>query len=201
PEIMSAGRTRSWTGPIQRRASGSRAPRADRLRPFVARRYSLRSQPARSLALTRRYSLRSQPARSLALTRRPLLPVRAQYRGRPLMAATKVRKRDTGEAGNKGEFGSLHRGESQVEVQVDEKPVEYSFLEKFEAMADQYEHDFEGFPISFANADLRGKYLPAPGGDPAREARFMRSNHTGAIPQRMALAVSSTSDLKMTDEE
>lgn len=117
------------------------------------------------------------------------------------MAATKVRKRDTGEAGNKGEFGSLHRGESQVEVQVDEKPVEYSFLEKFEEMADQYEHDFEGFPNSFANADLRGKYLPAPGGDPKREERFMRANHAAAIPQRMALAVSSTSDLKMSDED
>src|SRR5699024_470560 len=131
------------------------APRADRLRPFVARAAtrSARNRLVRWCSLAATRSARN-PARSLALTRRPLLPVRAQYRGRPLMAATKVRKRDTGEAGNKGEFGSLHRGESQVEVQVDEKPVEYSFLEKFEAMADQYEHDFEGFPNSFANADL-----------------------------------------------
>lgn len=115
--------------------------------------------------------------------------------------AAKVRKRDTGETGNKGEFGTLHRGESDVEVKTEREPIRYSFLEQFEEMTEQYEHDFEGFPKSFANADLRGKYLPAPGGDPAREARFMRANRTGAIPQRMALAVSSTSDLKMSDEE
>lgn len=101
-----------------------------------------------------------------------------------------------------GEFASTQRGESGAELHaVEEKTVQYSFLERFEEMNEQYEHDFEGFPNSFAKSDLRGKYLPAAGSDPRREDRFFAANHSNGIPQRMFLAVSSTKDLALTDEE
>lgn len=41
------------------------------------------------------------------------------------------------------------------------KPVRYSFLEDFKRTEKNFEHDYDGFPKKFFNADLRGKLVGA----------------------------------------
>lgn len=87
----------------------------------------------------------------------------------------------------------------------DETPEEtspadpYTFLAHFEQLSDQHEQDFEGYPNRFFTADLRGKYLPPKGS--SNEDYYFRANHASGIPQRMYLAASDTSDLKISEQE
>lgn len=96
-----------------------------------------------------------------------------------------------------------------------DRPIKYSFVTEFKKLEEQFEHDFEGVPTRFFNADLRGKRLASmPEAHQDLESVLENFNQTGEVPQffstrekesvmaaRLAQAMSAPTDLAMAEDD